>query len=123
MAFIIDTRATGNTNTNNNGGQPQNPNKAAGCQGAKFSNSFQTDTLFQGDTFGGKYTPNAPAFSCYNNSSSVVLFNNIPFSPGGFACFDEMIDGCYDTEIPYAFVNLPHTGNFIINKTIKTPRP
>lgn len=110
--------APGKASTNPSG---QNSNSAAGCQGTKFSNSMQTDMLFAGSGQ-NVCTPNAAAFNVYNNTNTVVTFNNIPFAPGGFACYDELNDGCYNTPIYYAFQNPAHTGNFIVNKLIKTPR-
>lgn len=91
------------------------------CPDSKYSAKPLTDMLFFGDQYQGKYTPNAAQFSVYNNTNTTVLFNNIPFSPGGFACFDELRDSCYDQEIPYSFVNPSHTGNFIVAKFVKNP--
>ena len=96
-----------------------NPNSAAGCGDAIYSNSFETNNL---SALSGQnvYTPNAAQFYVYNNTNTIFRFRGIPFQPQGTACFQELIDGCYNTGIEYSFDNDAHTGSVIITKIIKT---
>jgi hypothetical protein len=92
------------------------------CGDAEYSNHFHCDQLTAGQqTAGGTYTPNAATLSVYNNTNTIVTFNNVPYNPGGFACFDELNKGCYNQPIQISFANPAHTGAFMVNKTVKLP--
>jgi hypothetical protein len=99
------------------------PGKNPGCAGAKYSVSVLTELLTYGQqTAGGTYTPNASSFMVYNGTNTVVTFANVQYNPGGYACFDEQIDACYDQPIQIGFANPTHTGSFQVNRTIKTQK-
>lgn len=92
-----------------------------GCEGEKlFSVRVNDDQLTYGLLRGGgTYTANASSFMVYNNTNTIVTFNNVPYNPGGSACFDEQFRGVYDTPMQISFANPNHTGSFIVNKMTK----
>lgn len=91
-----------------------------GCSGAKYSVQVLTDQLTYGQqTIAGHYTPNAASFMVYNNTNTTVTFANVPYAPGGSACFDEQREGCYDSPIQISFGSPTHTGAFLVNRMIK----
>ena len=82
-----------------------------GCDGAKFSNRIEGQQISRNQ--GNPFTPEAASFVLYNNTNVIVTFEGVPLQAGGFICYDEMNEGCYDQPMQIQFPDGAYTGSVV----------